>query len=481
MTYSSDILLKAKLLTRTSKSVLPIGSAAEMTLQLSSRAWKPYPPGNVKLNSLDLASWPSTTVGNAVLTWNHRNRVSQGVGVSLVAQDFAGTYSPEGFVRVEISVGGVLKRTYETTETAIPSAPPGVGNVNGLAMKNTNTWIIPTSSNQTTAPSRLISVTSSGIANYAGSATDIGQTDGGSSVARFQGSSRSVIDASGSVFTIDKASIIRKTDSSQNTTTVVDLSFYGTITSLAVDGSGNLFAFSDTNREIVKITPALVVSVLAGNRNAFSGTRSDGTGTAASFSPGCQIACDSSGNIFVQEYYSTSGQLGSLRYCTSAGVVTTIANNTGEYFGQLAVIGSDLYIAAFFDHFGSSHYGIRKFTPAGAMTEILSYNYATFGTIQHLAPDPGGFLAFSGITTGGALMIGKVTAGGAASVVYYWPGGGWYGAAERVSDDSDGTKAVSIKITPVNGAYTGQARTLPSFTMTGFGMQFGQNFGGIQA
>ena len=479
--FTSDLTVAVKCLPTNPRGVLPIGSATLSSLATASRVLKPLPPGNVQIQSFAYPTFPVTTVGNAALTWSHRNRISQTSAGTMVAQDYAGTYSPEGIVRVEVSVGGTLKRTYDTTGTNIPSGAPGVGNLNGLAMKDTNTWIIPTSNDQTNPPSRLISISTAGIANYAGDPSSVGQVDGSSTTARFQGSSRSVIDGSGNVLTIDKQAIIRKTNSSQVTSTYVDLSSFGTITSIAIDGSGNLYAFADTQRVILKVTPAFVVSVLAGNPGTSSGIRNDGTGSAASFSQGCMIACDSSGNIFVQEFWGGGTTLGTLRYCTSAGVVTTLVSSSGEYVQQMAVIGSDVYMAGFFDRMTSPVFAVRKFTPAGVMTQLMTYIPGTFGTIQQLAPDPGGFLAFAGLTTSGSPMVGRITSGGVASVVYFWPGGGWYGALDRIADDPDGTKTVVFVLTPINGSYSGQARTLPAITMTGLGMTLGNYLGGIQA
>ena len=112
--YASDLTVKVKLLPRNSMGVLPIASAVEMSLTTASRYLKPYPPGNVKLNNLAYASWPATTTGDVTLSWSHRNRVTQGIGQTLIAQDVAGSYTPEGTITVKAYVGGTLKRTWAT-------------------------------------------------------------------------------------------------------------------------------------------------------------------------------------------------------------------------------------------------------------------------------------------------------------------------------------------------------------------------------
>lgn len=110
--YPADLTLKAKLLSTNTRGVLSIASAPEMQLATASRAMKPLPPGNVKLNAQPYATWPSTTAGDVTLSWNHRNRVDQGVGSSLVAQDFMGGYTPEGNLTIEVLIGGTVKRTF---------------------------------------------------------------------------------------------------------------------------------------------------------------------------------------------------------------------------------------------------------------------------------------------------------------------------------------------------------------------------------
>ncbi|OQA34465.1 MAG: hypothetical protein BWY56_01891 [Acidobacteria bacterium ADurb.Bin340] len=114
--YPSDLTVTAKVLPRNPRGTLAIGSAASMSLTTSSRAWKPYPPANVQINALGYDSWPTTTVGDAAFTWSHRNRVTQGTGTNLVAQDTAGAYTQEGDYTLEVLVGGVVKRTF-TAET----------------------------------------------------------------------------------------------------------------------------------------------------------------------------------------------------------------------------------------------------------------------------------------------------------------------------------------------------------------------------
>ncbi len=95
--------------------------------------------------------------------------------------------------------------------------------------------------------------------------------------------------------------------------------FYGP-KSLALDSSGNLFVSDTRNNTIRKITPAGVVSTFAGTANAFVGGNADGTGAAARFFSPSGIVIDSSNNIFVADMENSR-----IRKITPSAVVTTFA------------------------------------------------------------------------------------------------------------------------------------------------------------
>jgi sugar lactone lactonase YvrE len=97
---------------------------------------------------------------------------------------------------------------------------------------------------------------------------------------------------------------------------------------VAVDASGNVYVADRSNNMIRKITPAGVVSDLAGY--GFAGLI-DGTGTSTEFNTPEGLTVDASGNVYVADLKNYC-----IRKITPAGVVTTIAGG----LVQTTVIGS---------------------------------------------------------------------------------------------------------------------------------------------
>jgi len=107
--YGSNGNITGRLRPYNVRGLLALGSATTLTVNISQRAWKPYPPGNVKINSV---TWPTTINNNAVATWAHRHRLDQTTAGVIVTQD-SGNYSaaPEGNYTVRVYVGGTLRAT----------------------------------------------------------------------------------------------------------------------------------------------------------------------------------------------------------------------------------------------------------------------------------------------------------------------------------------------------------------------------------
>jgi sugar lactone lactonase YvrE len=214
-----------------------------------------------------------------------------------------------------------------------------------------------------------------------GSAGEGGIAEGTGTEARFYNPSGIAVDSLGIIFVADTSNHrIRKVTAAGVVTTFAGsvagyLDDTGTAAQfssprgIAIDSSDNIYVIDD-NRRIRKITPAGVVTTLAGNGSLGS---IDGTATEASFRWPRDVAVDSSGNVYVADTENHK-----IRKVTPAGDVSTLAgsqyigdtNGTGinasfKYPEGIAVDTSgNIYVA------DTANYKIRKITPAGEVTTL---------------------------------------------------------------------------------------------------------------
>ncbi|HYM61190.1 MAG TPA: hypothetical protein VEZ11_09885 [Thermoanaerobaculia bacterium] len=140
---------------------------------------------------------------------------------------------------------------------------------------------------------------------------------------------------------------------------------------VAVEGDGNVYVADSRNDSIRKITPAGVVTTIAGSGNP---GRADGAGSAATFYRPSGIAVGDGGNLYVAD---TDNNM--IRKITPGGVVTTIAggvefSNSGadDGTGRNARFASPFDVAA--DAAGnlyvadSNNHAVRKITPDAQVT-----------------------------------------------------------------------------------------------------------------
>ena len=128
---------------------------------------------------------------------------------------------------------------------------------------------------------------------------------------------------------------------------------------IAVDATGNVYVVDMGNQLIRKITPAGVVTTLAGSGSVGS---ANGAGTAASFNYPTGIAVDASGNVYVADNRNLL-----IRKITPAGVVSTFAGGGTPYS---FVNPSGLTIDPNGNLYVTDGQAIREITPSGVVTTL---------------------------------------------------------------------------------------------------------------
>src|SRR5256885_1884074 len=91
---------------------------------------------------------------------------------------------------------------------------------------------------------------------------------------------------------------------------------------VAVDRAGNVYVADAMKSTIREITPAGVVTTLAGTAGQYGSA--DGTGSAARFFQPSGVAVDSGGNVYVADSENHT-----IRKITPDGAVTTLAGSAG--------------------------------------------------------------------------------------------------------------------------------------------------------
>jgi sugar lactone lactonase YvrE len=179
--------------------------------------------------------------------------------------------------------------------------------------------------------------TNGNVTTFAGSGA-IGFADGKGTTATFNGPTGITIDHADNLYIADNHNIIRKITPAQDVTT-----FAGNVHTgpgfadgtgseanfrlpegLAIDAADNIYVADASNNMIRKITPAAVVTTVAGKLASGS---DNGTSADATFNGPLGVAVDKSGNIYV-----TDTQNSLVRKIAANGDVTTLAGTKERAF-----------------------------------------------------------------------------------------------------------------------------------------------------
>jgi hypothetical protein len=234
-------------------------------------------------------------------------------------------------------------------------------------------------------PSTLVVDTPLVVTTLAGQVLMIGAQDGSGPAAQFSYPSGVAVDSARNLYIADfnndtirkvtptgvvstpygSAGVIGSTDATGTHAT------FNTPNAVAIDAAGNLYVADSGNSTIRKITPAGVVSTLAG-RAGFTGTRDDPNGLLARFNQPQGIAVDHAGNVYVADTFNYT-----IRKITPSGSVSTLAGTAGmngfaDGLGTAAMFAGPFSLAA--DSQGNVYvadlynYAVRKIAPDGTVT-----------------------------------------------------------------------------------------------------------------
>ena len=286
--------------------------------------------------------------------------------------------TPAGVVTTFAGLAGSTGSANGTGNAARFNGPVAVAidNIGNIFVADTNNSTI-----RKITPARVVST-------FAGLAGNDGSANGTGSTARFSFPSALAVDSANNIYVADTGnSTIRKITPARLVSTFAGLagspgSANGTGSAarfnfpsgVIVDraGTGNIYVGDTSNFTIRQITPAGVVTTLAGSPGMRGGT--NGTGSAARFELPEGMAVDSAGNIYVADTDAST-----IRKITPGGVVSTFAgsfakagpqNGTGSAARfnlptDVAVDSSNnVYVA------DSNNCTIRKITPAAVVTTL---------------------------------------------------------------------------------------------------------------
>jgi sugar lactone lactonase YvrE len=279
-----------------------------------------------------MAGWPGSGGSVNATGWAARLNVPGGVRVDPAGNIYVADsenyqvrkVSPAGVVTTVAGIAGTSGSTDGPVATALFS---GIG---GVAFDSSGDVYVADSGNYT-----IRKVSGGVVSTLAGLAGTRGDTDGTGSAARLYDPQNLAVDSAGNIYVADgMGNVVRKITPAGVVTTIAGSGASGSAdgtgtaaqfnnpTGIAVDALGNVYVADNGNDEIRIVTPAGAVTTLAGHAGTAGST--DGTGSAASFSAPAGLCVDSSGNVYVADSGNST-----IRKVTPSGFVTTVAGLAG--------------------------------------------------------------------------------------------------------------------------------------------------------
>jgi sugar lactone lactonase YvrE len=339
-----------------------------------------------------IASGTVTTLAGAAGMEGFNDGVGDAARFGLILGIAAG---PEGAIYLA-DTSNHLIRTINTSRVVttiagrpiVPGSTDGLNRAarfhfpNGIAADNHGNVYVSDSANHV-----IRKISASGlVSTLAGSAGQPGSADLAGAAARFSFPLGMAADDSGNIYVADSENhTIRKITASGSVSTLAGLAGnagtadgagasarFRSPFAVALDSQGTIYVGDTWNHTIRKITPAGVVTTLAGSPGSTGST--DGVGAAARFSWPEGVGVDSHGNVYVADDGNHT-----VRKVTPDGAVTTLAGSPGM-IGSADGAGSE---ARFSYPFGlavdradniyvvdAANHTVRKITPAGMVSTI---------------------------------------------------------------------------------------------------------------
>lgn len=241
------------------------------------------------------------------------------------------------------------------------------------------------------------------VSTVAGNGTQ-GYLDGPALSAEFQLAWNPAVDASGNIYVSDHYDDrVRKITPAGMVSTLAgtgvpgfkdgpgDSAQFSNLAGITTDAQGNVYVADFSNSRIRKITPAGVVSTFAGGAFGYL----DGPAVSAKFLEPWGVTADGQGNFFVADTYNNR-----IRKISAAGTVSTVAGNgtagltdgpaaTAQFnypYGVALDAQGNIYVADTYNNV------VRKITSAGVVSTLAGTGVAGFND------GPGATAQFNSVT-----------------------------------------------------------------------------------